>query len=835
MMNNAKPRPALGEVAEIGTLYDAATDSFLASIFGSRPCPDEALIRQPSAATTAIHTIATDTYKDKFGLLSLSPDLGASVLGGLASLDSRSGILSGSRTYLARQRTTNADAQAALVYRLLTVRERIDRRSPCLKPSIDLKALEGTRATHVVVAVDYGAETVVEINHRLGDSPTGRPGSAVEALKATLEDADTNVLLPPFQAGSALDINVFSDILPGLASVHSVGEAAEILRRQIPQALPQVNMGKGKPVIYRLLPISFFIGFIQDDDEDDIDEATPAGTTVVQVSPELLEKFCLAFEELLATRRRFVDYVAFLSSNRNYVLPSHFHDVQHGVDELGRMVAQLKNSYGQALCDVRRGSRPASVLQELHESVVAKGEALWNDYAVDQDRDKIQFLARAVGGGATYIGHHSRTSLTDLLERQAHNGTAIYALSFGHATMKDDSWPATKALLFELLDAEHRAGAQVVVEDCDATGYRIEAARIAEYRDGLEVTDDLLERRAYLADKCFAQCSNHALETQDVHKPVKRRFVKIPCPGPRCNAYDTVSWMCPRCFHTLEYGYSDKFIYCDCGRSHFRNFTFRCSNAASHGPSYVPFRDENQLQALLQGLASSDYVNILVLGETGVGKSTFINAFINYLTFDTLDDALKSEVLHWVIPCSFQTQVMDRSRPDGKIVQHKIIVGDRDDERDGSKGDSATQQTSVYPINIGAKTIRLIDTPGVGDTRGVQFDKKNMADILATLNSYEELHGILILLKSNSARLTITFEFCVKELLTHLHRTAVNNIAFGFTNTRISNYTPGDTFGPLETLLAQQSEVQLSLSMKTSYCFDSESFRYLAANKQGVM
>jgi hypothetical protein len=78
-------------------------------------------------------------------------------------------------------------------------------------------------------------------------------------------------------------------------------------------------------------------------------------------------------------------------------------------------------------------------------------------------------------------------------------------------------------------------------------------------------------------------------------------------------------------------------------------------------------------------------------------------------------------------------------------------------------------------------------------------------------------------------------EFCVKELLTHLHRTAVNNIAFGFTNTRISNYTPGDTFGPLETLLAQQSNVQLSLSMQTSYCFDSESFRYLAAYKQGVM
>jgi hypothetical protein len=95
----------------------------------------------------------------------------------------------------------------------------------------------------------------------------------------------------------------------------------------------------------------------------------------------------------------------------------------------------------------------------------------------------------------------------------------------------------------------------------------------------------------------------------------------------------------------------------------------------------------------------------------------------------------------------------------------------------------------------------------------------NMADILATLSNYDELHGILILLKSNNARLTAMFSLSVTELLTHLHRDSARDTAFGFTNTRITNYTPGDTFGPLETLLARHPDVGLTLSTHRTYFF----------------
>lgn len=41
---------------------------------------------------------------------------------------------------------------------------------------------------------------------------------------------------------------------------------------------------------------------------------------------------------------------------------------------------------------------------------------------------------------------------------------------------------------------------------------------------------------------------------------------------------------------------------------------------------------------------NAEIMNILLMGKTGIGKSTFINAFGNYLKYDTLKQATKNKV-----------------------------------------------------------------------------------------------------------------------------------------------------------------------------------------------
>jgi GTPase SAR1 family protein len=223
-------------------------------------------------------------------------------------------------------------------------------------------------------------------------------------------------------------------------------------------------------------------------------------------------------------------------------------------------------------------------------------------------------------------------------------------------------------------------------------------------------------------------------------------------------------------------------------------------------------------------------INILLLGETGVGKTTFINAFVNYLAYDTLDAALRGE-MQVLIASAFSISDSETHH------STKITVGTRDkNELCEDNGQSQTQGCKSYLFSIGDRYLRLIDTPGIGDCRGVEQDDHNFEHILAFISRYEHLNGICILLKPNDHRLNISFKYIIKESLKHLNVSAKDNIMFVFTNARANFFTPGATANQLRILLDQIEKngyTDVPFNKKNTFLFDNESFRFLAVCKAG--
>ncbi|CAF4093642.1 unnamed protein product [Rotaria sp. Silwood2] len=283
----------------------------------------------------------------------------------------------------------------------------------------------------------------------------------------------------------------------------------------------------------------------------------------------------------------------------------------------------------------------------------------------------------------------------------------------------------------------------------------------------------------------------------------------------------------------LEFVYAD-FSYCSCQLSQMEMLASK---------EIRQLRKTSQAKSTLDSTTSSskkerpnesnssmnNIINILLLGESGVGKSTFVNAIANYFNFDTLKKARSGQPIV-LMPVSFLLTVGDNF--DERIVK----FGDEDPNEDHDHpGQSVTQHCRSYVFTIGTRTkLRLIDTPGMGDTRGPDQDDLNMQHILSFINNLSHLNAICILLKPNESRLNIVLRSYFSRLLDFLGETMHHNIIFCFTNTRATFFAPGNTGPLLKSMLTSYSFKDILFKKSNTFCFDNESFRYLVACNNGI-
>lgn len=232
--------------------------------------------------------------------------------------------------------------------------------------------------------------------------------------------------------------------------------------------------------------------------------------------------------------------------------------------------------------------------------------------------------------------------------------------------------------------------------------------------------------------------------------------------------------------------------------------------------------------SLRSSISSDEFINILLLGETNVGKSTLINSFVNHLKFKTFHQT-KSNKPTVLIPVSFSIM--------NKQVINLSDFDNLNNEDFNHPGQSITQHCKSYIFNFqqeDGRKLRFIDTSGFGDIRGVNQDHLNLEYILKYIHHFSYLNAVCFLFKSNTTQINGFFQKCLTQLSEYLGPAARKNFIFCFTNTRSNSSHLDNTIQLLRTALNSSKMNDISLKKENMFYFDNESFRYLVALQNGI-
>ena len=98
--------------------------------------------------------------------------------------------------------------------------------------------------------------------------------------------------------------------------------------------------------------------------------------------------------------------------------------------------------------------------------------------------------------------------------------------------------------------------------------------------------------------------------------------------------------------------------------------------------------------------------------------------------------------------------------------------------------ESKTTAATYYKIDFEQVKIGVVDTPGFGDTRGIDQDKENIKKIVDKVNEVEYINCICLIINGRLARMTHQLQYVVSEISAVLPKATATNIVVVFTNVK---------------------------------------------------
>ncbi len=164
------------------------------------------------------------------------------------------------------------------------------------------------------------------------------------------------------------------------------------------------------------------------------------------------------------------------------------------------------------------------------------------------------------------------------------------------------------------------------------------------------------------------------------------------------------------------------------------------------------FDEYEKVRKWTYGIKDTSKLNkiVLLVGETGVGKTTIINTMVNYLLGVKFEDEIWYEIT------------------------------------EAAAGDQSESQTSeitmyeVFPVKS-PLSLTIIDTPGYGDTRGLDKDlevAENLATLFQSNDGVREVDAVCFVTQASKNRLSDRQHYIISSILSLFGKDIVDNIVF---------------------------------------------------------
>ena len=216
--------------------------------------------------------------------------------------------------FLSDKKSSAKTVKSSLLYNIKTKEETLNIFHQDLKDVFVLDAIKSGTATHVVVGITWGADTILTTEYQNTENRNvkeveGKMAAKFDKISFSIKgEGDVDHQKKGTNEELQFKIHMYGNILPGNDPLPTNLEDALTLMKKMPQYVSKSNEGKGMPLTYSLIPISLL--------KDHLKCSLNSDSLIHSIAEDSLLRVVHLFDNFSEARQKVHDFLEFVQTNR---------------------------------------------------------------------------------------------------------------------------------------------------------------------------------------------------------------------------------------------------------------------------------------------------------------------------------------------------------------------------------------------------------------------------------------------------------------------------------------------------------------------------------------